>query len=133
MSYRPTPADRQASNYQRRNSDRRGGETHTNTQIQVKTDDDADWAKPFKDHIKFDIEQVVEKRPDTLSRKFWVSTTKHIPPRKLNQILTESMPECSVYPLFGYRFLHNFDVKLHKPVRLDTFIWRCCIALEGAI
>ncbi len=63
-----------------------------------------------------------------------VTTHRHIPKHKLFSRVEGAFPEGSKVSLVrAYVYTHSFDIRLSKPMRVDTIIWRVTKALEGVL
>ncbi len=116
-------------------AERRATTNIKTTKVSMNHDEiDPEWLDKFLGKIFFWSFTLKKCRPFDHTSKLRVSTHNFVPRHKLIPFVEEVFPEgCNVKLVRGYNFLHTFDLKLSKPMRFDTIIWRVTNALEDVV
>ena len=104
------------------------------TRIDIPTDIDKQWLDRFLGKIFFWSFTVHRIRPSDHTSKIRVTTHRYISPYVLIPRVESVFPEgCEIKPVAGYNYRHTFDIRLGKPLRYDTIVWRVTNALEDLL
>ncbi len=112
---------------------RQGNERTTSVDIDV-NQIDTEYLNKFLGKIYFWSFTIRKIKPFDHTTVLRVTTHRYIPKHKLFNRVEGAFPEGSKVTLVrGYVFTRSFDIRLSKPMRVDTIIWRVTKALEGVL